>query len=185
MQKNDIIQFASLLRGVRGWDNPPMPTKFEKADKVSLATSVLNIDKDQLEALMDNCNTVAAYDFASALGDTIKEKYESLYIKLIEVTNVLKLKNNNESPDIFITSPQISSVFEAATSGVGWGGPDLFQFEPMVYVGTINMKWRLYKCLNIQANQILLGYSVKDMQPISIMEEGQRLARISIANLVY
>lgn len=36
-----------------------------------------------------NAETVGAWDFANSIGDTIMEKYESLYIKLVEITNIL------------------------------------------------------------------------------------------------
>ena len=32
------------------------------------------------------------WDFQTALGDTIKEKYESLYVKIVEVTDVINRK---------------------------------------------------------------------------------------------
>ena len=35
---------------------------------------------------------VATWDFQTALGDTIREKYESLYVKVIEVSNVINRK---------------------------------------------------------------------------------------------
>lgn len=38
---------------------------------------------------------VPVWDFQTALGDTIKEKYESLYVKVIEVSNVCLRKTLN------------------------------------------------------------------------------------------
>lgn len=38
---------------------------------------------------------VSVWDFQTALGDTIKEKYEGLYVKLIEVRNVCTRKTLN------------------------------------------------------------------------------------------
>jgi hypothetical protein len=36
------------------------------------------------------------WDFQSALGDTIKEKYESLYVKVVELSNVINRKTINQ-----------------------------------------------------------------------------------------
>lgn len=35
---------------------------------------------------------VPVWDFQTALGDTIREKYQGLYVKVVEVTNVINRK---------------------------------------------------------------------------------------------
>lgn len=43
---------------------------------------------------------VATWDFDTALGETIKEKYENLYVRVVEVTNVINrriVRNKREN----------------------------------------------------------------------------------------
>jgi hypothetical protein len=88
----------------------------------------LEIDREVLTDLRNNAGTIAVWDFNTALGDTIKEKYESLYVKVVEVSNVVHRKT-------------------LRTSSLG-----------IQYVGTINNRWRLYKDPLFPQGQILLGY---------------------------
>ena len=57
------------------------------------------------------------WDFSTALGDTIKEKYESLYVKVVEVTNVVHRKTLRGGANWIVTSPEVASIFETATAG--------------------------------------------------------------------
>ena len=50
----------------------------------------LEIDREVLTDLRNNAGTVASWDFNTALGDTIKEKYESLLISLLNIIYVWK-----------------------------------------------------------------------------------------------
>lgn len=55
----------------------------------------IQCDCPQCEKLIDlrnNAGKVAVWDFQSALGDTIKEKHESLYVKVVELSNVINRK---------------------------------------------------------------------------------------------
>ncbi len=45
-------------------------------------------------------STVAICDYETFLGDTLKEKYESIYVKIIEVKNVLVSKAEDKGLDV-------------------------------------------------------------------------------------
>jgi hypothetical protein len=77
----------------------------------------LEIDREVLTDLRNNAGTVAAWDFNTALGDTIKEKYESLYVKVVEVSNVVHRKTLRGGCNWLVTSPEVASIFETATAG--------------------------------------------------------------------
>lgn len=119
----------------------------------------LEIDREVLTDLRNNAGTIAVWDFNTALGDTIKEKYESLYVKVVEVSNVVHRKTLRGGCNWLVTSPEVASVFETATAGFAPAPSETFTSSLGIqYVGTINNRWRLYKDPLFPQGQILLGY---------------------------
>lgn len=119
----------------------------------------LEIDREILGDLRNNAGTVSSWDFNTALGDTIKEKYESLYVKLVEVSNVVHRKTLRGGANWIVTSPEIASIFETATAGFAPAPSETFTSSLGIqYVGTVNNKWRIYKDPLFPSSQILLGY---------------------------
>jgi hypothetical protein len=119
----------------------------------------LEIDREVLTDLRNNAGTVTAWDFNTALGDTIKEKYESLYVKVVEVSNVVHRKTLRGGANWLVTSPEVASIFETATAGFAPAPSETFTSSLGIqYVGTVNNRWRLYKDPLFPTNQILMGY---------------------------
>lgn len=119
----------------------------------------LEIDREILTDLRTNAGTLAAWDFNTALGDTIKEKYESLYVKLVEVSAVVHRKTLRGGCNWIVTSPEVASIFESATAGFAPAPSETFTSSLGVqYVGTINNRWRVYKDPLFPQGQILMGY---------------------------
>lgn len=119
----------------------------------------LEIDREVLTDLRNNAGTIAAWDFNTALGETIKEKYESLYIKIVELSNVVHRKTLRGGCNWLVTSPEVASIFETATAGFAPAPSETFTSSLGIqYVGTVNNRWRLYKDPLFPNNQILLGY---------------------------
>jgi hypothetical protein len=119
----------------------------------------LEIDREVLTDLRNNAGTVAAWDFNTSLGETIKEKYESLYVKIVEVSNVIHRKTLRGGANWLVTSPEVASIFETATAGFAPAPSETFTSSLGIqYVGTVNNRWRLYKDPLFPTNQILLGY---------------------------
>lgn len=119
----------------------------------------LEIDREVLTDLRNNAGTIAVWDFNTALGDTIKEKYESLYVKVVEVSNVVHRKTLRGGCNWLVTSPEVASVFETATAGFAPAPSETFTSSLGIqYVGTINNRWRLYKDPLFPQGQILMGY---------------------------
>jgi hypothetical protein len=119
----------------------------------------LEIDREVLTDLRNNAGTIAVWDFNTALGDTIKEKYESLYVKVVEVSNVVHRKTLRGGCNWLVTSPEVASVFETATAGFAPAPSDTFTSSLGIqYVGTVNNRWRLYKDPLFPQGQILMGY---------------------------
>lgn len=119
----------------------------------------LEIDREVLTDLRNNAGTVASWDFNTALGDTIKEKYESLYIKIVEVSNVVHRKTLRGGCNWIVTSPEVASIFETATAGFAPAPSETFTSSLGIqYVGTVNSRWRLYKDPLFPTGQMLMGY---------------------------
>ncbi len=119
----------------------------------------LEIDREILTDLRNNAGTVAVWDFNTALGDTIKEKYESLYVKLAELSAVVHRKTLRGGCNWVVTSPEVASMFETATAGFAPTPSEGFTSSLGVqYVGTISNRWRLYKDPLFTQGQILAGY---------------------------
>jgi hypothetical protein len=119
----------------------------------------LEIDREVIQDLRNNAGTVAAWDLSTALGDTIKEKYESLYVKIVEVSNVIHRKTLRGGANFLVTSPEVASIFETATAGFAPAPSETFTSSLGIqYVGTVANRYRLYKDPLFPTNQILLGY---------------------------
>lgn len=119
----------------------------------------LEIDREVLTDLRNNAGTVATWDFNTALGDTIKEKYEALYVKIVEVSNVVHRKTLRGGCNWIVTSPEVASIFETATAGFAPAPSETFTSSLGIqYVGTVNNRWRLYKDPLFPTGQLLMGY---------------------------
>ena len=119
----------------------------------------LEIDREVLTDLRLNAGTVAAWDFNTALGDTIKEKYESLFVKIVEVSNVVHRKTLRGGANWIVTSPEVASMFETATAGFAPQQSETFTSSIGIqYVGAVAPRCRVYKDPLFPTNQILLGY---------------------------
>lgn len=119
----------------------------------------LEIDREVLGDLRNNAGTVAAWDFSTAIGQTIKEKYEALYVKIIEVSNVIHKKTLRGGANFIVTSPEVASIFETATAGFAPAPSETFTSSLGVqYVGTVANRYRLYKDPLFPTSQLLMGY---------------------------
>jgi hypothetical protein len=119
----------------------------------------LEIDREVLTDLRNHAGTVSAWDFNTAMGSNIKEKYESLYIKITEVSAVIHRKTLRGGANWIVTSPEVASIFETATAGYAPAPSDTFTSSLGIqYVGSVNNKWRLYKDPLFPSGQLLMGY---------------------------
>jgi hypothetical protein len=92
-------------------------------------------------------------------GETIKEKYESLYVKIVEVSNVIHRKTLRGGANFIVTSPEVASIFETATAGFAPAPSETFTSSLGIqYVGTVNNRYRIYKDPLFPTSQLLMGY---------------------------
>lgn len=165
VESEDIVATTRKLKAVWTYEAQQDLRSQHNLDAEAELTAVLaqeinlEIDREVLTDLRNNAGTVAAWDFNTALGDTIKEKYEALYVKLVELSNVVHRKTLRGGANWLVTSPEVASIFETATAGFAPTMSDTFTSSLGIqYVGTINSKWRLYKDPLFPTGQILFGY---------------------------
>ncbi len=165
VESEDIVAITRKLKAVWTYEAQQDLRSQHNLDAEAELTAVLaqeinlEIDREVLTDLRNNAGTIAAWDFNTALGDTIKEKYESLYVKLVELSNVIHRKTLRGGANWLVCSPEVASIFETATAGFAPTMSDTFTSSLGIqYVGTVNSKWRLYKDPLFPTGQILCGY---------------------------
>lgn len=142
----------------------------------------------EIAEIAHRAGTICSWDFNCALGDTIMEKYESLYVKCYEMTNVL-LKMGAVGYFWIVTSPEVSSIFETVKSGFNPITAEEFESEmiggikpmgllPQVsYRGAINARWRLYTDTMMPSNMLLIGCN-------DTLEDSSHYGRMAIFNFI-
>jgi hypothetical protein len=121
----------------------------------------LEIDREIINDLITSAGTLTTWTMGStfASGDTIKEKYESLFVKCTEVSNVIHRKTLRGGANWIICSPEVAAIFETATAGFAPAPSESFTSSLGVqYVGTVANRWRLYKDPLFPAGKLLMGY---------------------------
>lgn len=131
--------------------------------------------------------TIAAWDFNTSIGDTIRDKYDSLFIKIIEVTGVL-LRKGATGFFWVVTSPEIFSIMDSATSDKTIEKNSVFgihaeqesmglQEGKLTDMGVMSRRWRVLVTSEWPSNMILIGCGSKENGP-------NCYARISVCNFI-
>jgi hypothetical protein len=112
---------------------------------------------DDFMEIRKRAGTMTAFDWNCLWGNTISEKYEPLYIKIIEVTNVV-IRKGGSGYFWLACGPEMATVFQSTMA---------FKESPTEYfpqgtndiqwIGTVNRKWRLYTDPLFPVNEILIG----------------------------
>lgn len=83
---------------------------------------------------------VAAWDANTSLGDTVMEKWEFLYVKLVEVSNALIAKGADKEGMTIIAGRSIALALDCFhTSPPAWE-TQTGKFD----MGMLNNRWRLF-----------------------------------------
>jgi hypothetical protein len=107
--------------------------------------------------------TKVVWDWSTALGDTVTEKFESLYVKFTESTNCL-LQKGAKGYFWVAVSPKMVSVLEASSSFERHfilheleGQEPLGLGDEPTFRGVLCKKWRVYSCPGFDCGRILIG----------------------------
>lgn len=135
------------------------------------------IKKLDIQKSLEESATVSVWDFNTALGSTMSEKYESLHVKIVEVSNVL-IRKGARGYFWIVCSPEVTTMFDV-TNKLRPGKK--YEYYPMGLcdkqcVGTIDKRWRVYVDPMMSMDKVLIGHDCAD-QP-------NDMARISISNFI-
>lgn len=122
---------------------------------------------DFIVAKLEAAVTSGCWDWNAALGDTVKEKYESLYCKLVELTYVLVTKGAKGYFWI-VASPEVGSIFETAgfcPSNTEYGEQIPLGIPDIYELGTMSRKWKVFVDTNMQQEVILVGAGMNEEDP--------------------
>ena len=110
------------------------------------------------QALIDSAKCAACWDFNTALGTTLKQKYESLYIKIVEVSQIL-IRKGASGYFWIMCSPAISTMFETTTR---LKSMQKHEYYPMGTVdkqciGVLDKRWRVYVDPSMSLEDLIIG----------------------------
>lgn len=120
-----------------------------------LNTYIGNWTKEEFLRCLETAGTKTAFDWQCCYGNTVLEKYESLYVKLVEITNVLIRKSGGGCFWI-MTSPELGSVL---AKNLTPSSMDLLPqgTESTIWIGTIERKWMLFTNSQFPTNRMLIS----------------------------
>lgn len=142
-----------------------------------------DLTQDSLNDLLRLCEI----NKCASLGDTLKEKYESIYLKMIRLSVEAYRKNGSTGFNGLITSPELMALFESvcprfAPTGFCDQHKDGDQDGPVMYHGVLNQRYRMYETPMMPKNQILLC-CVKDNKAVTEDPDFLALLEVDIDNL--
>jgi hypothetical protein len=115
--------------------------------------------------------------------DTIQEHYESLWCKLVEVSNIVHVKNCHIHPiseriaNTLIVSPDVAALLY---QGSPYGMTTEIGDKPITRQGTCSNAWKVYRCEYMLPGQILIGSTTDG----TFDATSGKLARIQLENVV-
>lgn len=130
--------------------------------------------KEVIPHLLTRCGTIAVCDYGTFLGDSLKEKFESLYIKLHEVSNVVAAKSGLH-PHWILAGTFVGNLIGCFSSSYGHNE------KPKVtnYVKRLNNKWDVFRTEQLEPGMVIMGTNEALRNPF---EESKYLARLTVCN---
>ena len=133
----------------------------EKEMITALSQTIANdIDRELLNAIEGKVGYTANYDYANVSGtNTMAEKYQAMYVKVLEVSNQIAVRTRRGAANWMIVNPNVLTVLQTLKS---------FNFAPTssTYVdptniglaGTIEGRFKVFTDIIRTSDDILMGY---------------------------
>jgi hypothetical protein len=120
-------------------------------------TDITLLRGENVKYLHDKALTLCTIRWETLLGDTIKEKMEGIYTKLVECSNIAKAKSD-DMPTAIIASPKFASIFQ---TGCYWQDTQYFPSEPYHRPHAVNPlgstgRWQIFTSPHLKDNELLL-----------------------------
>jgi hypothetical protein len=133
----------------------------EKEMITALSQTIANdIDRELLSAIEGKVGYTANYDYANVSGtNTMAEKYQAMYVKVLEVSNQIAVRTRRGAANWMIVNPNVLTILQTLKS---------FNFAPIssTYVdptniglaGTIEGRFKVFTDIIRTSDDILMGY---------------------------
>jgi len=126
----------------------------------AMAQTIANdIDRELINTIESKVGIAVDYKYSTVLSDSVYEKYQALYTKVLEVSNHIAMRNRRGAANWMIVNPKVLTVLQSLKS---------FNFAPSSsnYVdptnvglaGTIDGRFKVYTDIIRYSDDILLGY---------------------------
>lgn len=128
------------------------------------------LTESQIKTIVRNVHVVEILDFNQLRGDTIKEKYEDIYLKILDVTNKL-IANGAKGYFWILTTTEVGNIFQSCIAGFvptdidKLNGQLPLGMPGIKYTGLISSKWRLYETNDNDLVSYGKIYSAGALQP--------------------
>lgn len=132
---------------------------------------------EDLNRLLESAHHQSHWDFNEAVGDTIKEKYQSLYVHAAGFTDYM-VDQGVSGHFWMATNRKVMSIFETSSCNLFQPTPwkrdevdpdfEVFGVLPLGTdkvrdVGVLSYRWHLYSCDKTPKNLILFGVENREM----------------------
>lgn len=133
-----------------------------------------------VEECFRNAGTISAADWRCFLGDTFAEKFESLYVKIVELSNVI-VRKGFAGYFWLVCSPETFAVIQS-------GGKMQYEYAPrfvksIVLRGLLEGEWRVYTDADMKPGQVLIGSSSSSVA-LDMDANPRRFATLTLANFI-
>jgi hypothetical protein len=112
----------------------------------------LDLFQEIVRDLRNNAGTLAEWDASTALAESDSERYESLYVKLVEISSILSVKTRRMSKPIWLVVGAGMANLICRRNHLPeqeWNRPGRVMF--------LNRKWNVIVNPDQPANEVLLG----------------------------
>jgi hypothetical protein len=118
--------------------------------------------------------TATAWDYEHLMGDTLKEKSESLFIRVYEMANVVSAKTGGTQPDWVLFNDSFRDMFEVFCQ-------EKVSFDkPTSYLCKLSGRWDAFRTKFLNSGEVLLGTNDALRNPVG---NSKYIARILIHNM--
>lgn len=169
--RNDFKEYEEARKQILEYDWADEISGAEEGYDTYIAYKGLTLPPlERLSEMITNAATVGSGDFNLLLGDTIREKYESLYMRLNEIMNIVLRKASKDGDAWLCTSPEIASIFET----VSYAFKPCEYFVPFrklkenqspQYNGILAGRFRVYTHPLFSTEMILFGIGRGELPP--------------------
>lgn len=145
----------------------------ERGEIASIVSSQIFNEYEQLvfSDIRENIGIEVEWDVSASPGECLREKYEGLYLKMVEVTNQMQAKLGKEDGEFCVLMWEDHKyIFFSWTAGFAPTPSEGFaSYLPFDYLGVINNRWRAYSGYNFPKDEMIIAYRGEESDDAGIV----------------